>query len=304
MLWRPCLGSRGCENVLAFHWTPEMVCEKGSKNELTSCGYLRKGNVIGLGHRGLLRPDRQQPGPVFSKDNGHWLTSVYVSEWQRSPHCFMCVCVCVVCRKAQQNYEMENLTEKGKVIPSSASQVLPVQVEGRTESLSEAGVGKGASPGHSRSGKVKVWEEREEGGPSPSGQSSLIHSLICIGKSERSAAQDQLWLCSCRQRPPAAETLRRRGRVGSPQSHAGRQRPRCLEGRAGKCRDTMMGNCRRKGAPGPFQLTPLFYTWENSRGAMGLSTVCPSVSNCRDLGEHPQLRTEGRSCVHPVLLQD
>lgn len=37
---------------------------------------------------------------------------------------------------------------------------------------------------------------------------------------------------------------------------------------------------------------------------MGLSTVCPSVSNCRDLGEHPQLRTEGRSCVHPVLLQD
>ena len=68
----------------------------------------------------------------------------------------VCVCVCVVCRKAQQNYEMENLTEKGKVIPSSASQVLPVQVEGRTESLSEAGVGKGASPGHSRSGKVKV----------------------------------------------------------------------------------------------------------------------------------------------------
>lgn len=154
MFWRPCLGSRGCENGLAFHWTPEMVCEKGSKYKLTSWGYPRKANVIGSGHRGLLCPDRRQPGPVFSKDAGYWLTGVYVSEWQRSPHCFMCMCVCdcvcvcmcVVCRKAQQNYEMENLTKKGKVIPPSPSQVLPVQVKGRTESLREAGVGKGASP--------------------------------------------------------------------------------------------------------------------------------------------------------------
>lgn len=65
-----------------------------------------------------------------------------------------------------------------------------------------------------------------------------------------------------------------------------------------------MGTSQRKGALGPFQLTPLFYTWENSRGAVRLSMVCPSVSNCRDLGEHPHLLTEGRSCVRPVLLQD
>ena len=54
--------------------------------------------------------------------------------------------MCVVCRKAQQNYEMGNLTKKGKVIPPSPGQVLPVQVKGRTESLREADVGKGASP--------------------------------------------------------------------------------------------------------------------------------------------------------------
>ena len=58
----------------------------------------------------------------------------------------VCVCVCVVCRKAQRNYEMENSSEKWKVIPPSSNLALPVRVEGRIESSREEGVGKEASP--------------------------------------------------------------------------------------------------------------------------------------------------------------